>query len=163
MFLKQKTQAFKEVSGVDISVPKLEILSDPKKHKHIHGDYDGDLVRMNDVAPIKSKDKLDQNKELLNTIIHELTHHDQAHLAENRKNENLKKALESDANIFSLNQNLYIQKGKDYKKQPLESDAFHAGDTLSERLMKEVYKDPSTSFGNTDYKPKTISEKERKN
>lgn len=80
-----KTQAFKEVSGVDISVPKLEILSDPKKHKHIHGDYDGDLVRMNDVAPIKSKDKLDQNKELLNTIIHELTHHDQAHLAENRK------------------------------------------------------------------------------
>ncbi|RXZ71090.1 hypothetical protein EPT53_02185 [Fusobacterium necrophorum] len=157
-----KTQAFKEVSGVDISVPKLEILSDPKKHKHIHGDYDGDLVRMNDVAPIKSKDKLDQNKELLNTIIHELTHHDQAHLAENRNNENLKKSLESDANIFSLNQDLYIQKGKDYKKQPLESDAFHAGDTLSERLMKEVYQDSSTSFGNTDYKPKPISEKERK-
>ncbi|OPA76411.1 hypothetical protein BFG04_04815 [Campylobacter pinnipediorum subsp. pinnipediorum] len=159
---ESKRDAFKEVGGIDIPTPNLELLSSSKKHKHIHGDYSGDLVRMNDVAPIPSKEKSAQNKELLNTIIHELTHHDQAYLAENRNNANLRQDLKLDADMFSLNQNLYVHKGKDYKKQPLESDAFNAGDSLSDRLMKDVYKDNSSSFGNTDYKPKKISDKEKK-
>ncbi|OPA70590.1 hypothetical protein BB381_04335 [Campylobacter pinnipediorum subsp. caledonicus] len=159
---ESKKDAFKQIGGIDIPTPKLELLSSSKKHKHIHGDYDGDLVRMNDVAPIPSKEKLAQNKELLNTMIHELTHHDQAYLAENRNNANLRKDLKIDADMFSLNQNLYVQKGENYKKQPLESDAFNAGDSLSDRLIKDVYKDNSSSFGNTDYKPKKISEKEKK-
>ncbi|WP_069637010.1 hemagglutinin repeat-containing protein, partial [Campylobacter pinnipediorum] len=141
---ESKRDAFKEVGGIDIPTPNLELLSSSKKHKHIHGDYSGDLVRMNDVAPIPSKEKSAQNKELLNTIIHELTHHDQAYLAENRNNANLRQDLKLDADMFSLNQNLYVHKGKDYKKQPLESDAFNAGDSLSDRLMKDVYKDNSS-------------------
>ncbi|MDK4522825.1 hemagglutinin repeat-containing protein [Fusobacterium necrophorum] len=168
--VEAKKSAFKEVIGVDIETPKLILKDESNKKVHTHGYYLNDEVNLNIVPPTNKKrvDKRENNTDLLNTIIHELTHHDQSYLAQNKDNPALRKDLQTDARLFGINQDLYVDfDGKHktyqgYRNQPLERDAFHAGDTLSERLMKEVYKDPSTSFGNTDYKPKTISEKERK-
>ncbi|KYM42670.1 hypothetical protein [Fusobacterium necrophorum] len=164
--VQAKKDSFKELAGVDIETPKL-VLNKDKKQK-VHGEYLDDTVTMGAVPPIKSKKQEDHNKELLNTIIHELTHHDQAYLAGNKDNPNLKRNLQEEARVFGVNQDLYVPIASHkhgYKEQPLERDAFRAGDALSDRLMKKVYRGSEESglkgIGNTDYIPKPVTKKQR--
>ena len=164
--VQAKKDSFKELAGVDIETPKLVLNKD--KNQKVHGEYLDDTVTMGAVPPIKSKKQEDHNKELLNTIIHELTHHDQAYLAGNKDNPNLKRNLQEEARVFGVNQDLYVpidSHKHGYKEQPLERDAFRAGDALSDRLMKKVYQGSEESdlkgIGNTDYIPKPITKKQR--
>lgn len=164
--VQAKKDSFKELAGVDIETPKL-VLNKDKKQK-VHGEYLDDTVTMGAVPPIKSKKQEDHNKELLNTIIHELTHHDQAYLVGNKDNPNLKRNLQEEARVFGVNQDLYVPVASHkhgYKEQPLERDAFRAGDALSDKLMKKVYRGSEESglkgIGNTDYIPKPVTKKQR--
>ncbi|MDY6172348.1 MAG: hemagglutinin repeat-containing protein [Fusobacterium necrophorum] len=164
--VQAKKDSFKELAGVDIETPKLVLNKD--KNQKVHGEYLDDTVTMGAVPPIKSKKQEDHNKELLNTIIHELTHHDQAYLAGNKDNPNLKRNLQEEARVFGVNQDLYVpidSHKHGYKEQPLERDAFRAGDALSDRLMKKVYQGSEESdlkgIGNTDYVPKKLTKQEQ--
>ncbi len=164
--VQAKKDSFKELAGVDIETPKLVLNKD--KNQKVHGEYLDDTVTMGAVPPIKSKKQEDHNKELLNTIIHELTHHDQAYLAGNKDNPNLKRNLQEEARVFGVNQDLYVpidSHKHGYKEQPLERDAFRAGDALSDRLMKKVYRGSEESdlkgIGNTDYVPKKLTKQEQ--
>ena len=85
------------------------------------------------------------NREILDTIIHELTHHDQnqfvKHKAKNKiKNENIAADVSTDVSLFTVNQLHYVQGNvgniKNYKKQPLEREAFKSGHDLSKKLTK---------------------------
>lgn len=53
------------------------------------------------------KNKKQNNKEILDTIVHELTHHDQMQIAKN-KNGNISDAIKLDAKLLDLNKDHYI-------------------------------------------------------
>ncbi|KID48020.1 hypothetical protein C095_12410 [Fusobacterium necrophorum subsp. funduliforme B35] len=87
--------------------------------------------------------KKQNNKEILDTIVHELTHHDQAQITRN-KDRKLPEHMKQDADLMALNETYYINSDLSnfsaYKNQPLEREAFISGHKLGEQLSKLVDK-----------------------
>ena len=99
------------------------------------------------IVPIGAflRSKKRNNQEILDTIIHELTHHDQNQLVKNKvkkkiQNTDISTAVDNDVSLLTINQLHYVQSGltnnKNYKKQPLEREAFSSGEDLSKKLTK---------------------------
>ncbi|MCX2960374.1 hemagglutinin repeat-containing protein [Rodentibacter caecimuris] len=137
-----KFEALKEVTGVEGSRAKVEFTgNNPLSMKQ--GSYGNDLVQMN-ATPILSflRTRKQNNKEILDTIVHELTHHDQAQII--RHKDKLPEHMKPDANLMALNGVYYINSGltnmQQYKKQPQEREAFFSGHKLGEQLSKLVDK-----------------------
>ncbi|WP_208604949.1 Fic family protein, partial [Rodentibacter genomosp. 2] len=137
-----KFEALKEVTGVEGSRAKVEFTgNNPLSMKQ--GSYGNDTVQMNE-TPILSflRTKKQNNKEILDTIVHELTHHDQAQII--RHKDKLPEHMKPDANLMALNGVYYINSGltnmRHYQKQPQEREAFFSGHKLGEELSKLVDK-----------------------
>ncbi|OOF65975.1 hemagglutinin repeat-containing protein [Rodentibacter sp. Ppn85] len=137
-----KFDALKEVTGIEGRRAELEITgNNPLSTRH--GAYSNDVVRIN-AMPILSflRTKKQNNKEILDTIVHELTHHDQAQII--RHKDKLPDHMKADANLMALNGQYYISSGlttmRQYQKQPQEREAFFSGHKLGEELSKLVDK-----------------------
>ncbi|MFD1806853.1 YopT-type cysteine protease domain-containing protein [Pasteurella oralis] len=137
-----KRESLKEVTGIDGKKATLELDTQHGALSLKQGYYANDEVHMN-ATPLASlfRTKKQNNKEILDTIVHELTHHDQAQIANNRYGK-IADAIKPDADLLSLNQKYYIDSDassfSNYKKQPLEREAFTSGHELSNQLSKLV-------------------------
>ncbi|MDO5055236.1 MAG: YopT-type cysteine protease domain-containing protein [Pasteurella oralis] len=137
-----KRESLKEVTGIDGKKATLELDTQHSALSLKQGYYANDEVHMN-ATPLASlfRTKKQNNKEILDTIVHELTHHDQAQIANNRYGK-IADAIKPDADLLSLNQKYYIDSDassfSNYKKQPLEREAFTSGHELSNQLSKLV-------------------------
>ncbi|WP_101775382.1 YopT-type cysteine protease domain-containing protein [Pasteurella oralis] len=138
-----KRESLKEVTGIEGTKAKLELNTKNGPLSMGQGHYSNDEVHMNS-TPIASflRSKKRNNQEILDTIVHELTHHDQAQISKNKYDKNLSDNLKKDANLLALNENYYIDADVSnfgaYKKQPLEREAFSSGHSLSKELSKLV-------------------------
>ncbi|WP_198926614.1 hypothetical protein, partial [Campylobacter pinnipediorum] len=139
-----KRESLKEVTGIKGKKATLELNKENGPLSMKQGYYSDNEVHMN-VTPIISflRTKKQNNKEILDTIVHELTHHDQAQITGN-KNKKLPDAIKADADLLSLNESYYINSDltnfSAYKNQPLEREAFISGHKLGEQLSKLVDK-----------------------
>ncbi|SPY33682.1 YopT-type cysteine protease domain-containing protein [Pasteurella canis] len=138
-----KRESLKEVTGIEGTKAKLELNTKNGPLSMGQGHYANDEVHMNS-TPIASflRSKKRNNQEILDTILHELTHHDQAQITKNKYDANLPDNLKKDANLLALNENYYIDADVSnfgaYKQQPLEREAFSSGHSLSKELGKLV-------------------------
>ncbi|WP_224046036.1 YopT-type cysteine protease domain-containing protein [Pasteurella canis] len=138
-----KRESLKEVTGIEGTKAKLELNTKNGPLSMGQGHYANDEVHMN-LTPIASflRSKKRNNQEILDTILHELTHHDQAQITKNKYDANLPDNLKKDANLLALNENYYIDADVSnfgaYKQQPLEREAFSSGHSLSKELGKLV-------------------------
>ena len=141
MVEEAKHESFKEVTGIDSQRAKLTI-DKGGKATLTQGGYANNKVKINE-SPLGSflRSRKANNEEILNTFIHELTHHDQEQMMKN-KNKSELKDVKKEAEIFKKNNDLYIHSGltdmKKYKRQPLEKEAFETGDKLGKDLIKKV-------------------------
>ncbi|WP_198926717.1 hypothetical protein, partial [Campylobacter pinnipediorum] len=139
-----KRESLEEVTGIKGKKATLELNKENGPLSMQQGYYNDNEVHMN-VTPVISflRTKKQNNKEILDTIVHELTHHDQAQITKNR-NKDLPDTIKADADLLSLNESYYInsnlQNFSAYKNQPLEREAFISGHKLGEQLSKLVDK-----------------------
>ncbi|HHE3653254.1 TPA: YopT-type cysteine protease domain-containing protein [Pasteurella multocida] len=136
-----KRESLQEVTGISGKKATLALDIESSPLSTTQGYYADDKVHLN-TKPILSflKNKKQNNKEILDTIVHELTHHDQMQIAKN-KNGNISDAIKLDAKLLDLNKDHYIdseQSFSAYKKQPLEREAYSSGQELSDKLSKLV-------------------------
>ncbi|HHE3647407.1 TPA: hemagglutinin repeat-containing protein [Pasteurella multocida] len=136
-----KRESLQEVTGISGKKATLALDIESSPLSTTQGYYVDDKVHLN-TKPILSflKNKKQNNKEILDTIVHELTHHDQMQIAKN-KNGNISDAIKLDAKLLDLNKDHYIdseQSFSAYKKQPLEREAYSSGQELSDKLSKLV-------------------------
>jgi len=138
-----KYNSFKEVTGLDTPRANLTI-NDGGKLSLTQGGYANNNVETN-TSPLASflRSRKVNNEDILNTLIHELTHQDQDKLAKNKENPKIDN-IKDEARLFNINGKLYIDGNlKDlgkYKRQPVEKEAFKTGDKLAKYLIKKVDK-----------------------
>ncbi|MDK4482086.1 hypothetical protein MVQ24_10560, partial [Fusobacterium necrophorum] len=139
-----KHDSLKEVTGIDGKRAEVVLNTERGPLSMKQGHYADNEVNMNAV-PLLSflRTKKQNNKEILDTIVHELTHHDQAQITRN-KDRNLPEHMKQDADLMALNETYYINSDLNnfsaYKNQPLEREAFISGHKLGEQLSKLVDK-----------------------
>ncbi|AAP96300.1 YopT-type cysteine protease domain-containing protein [[Haemophilus] ducreyi] len=132
---RAKQEIFEQELNTELAPVSLDIMR--RKAANIlsseHGSYKDGTLSIYD-KPVKSAfhSRLKNNGEVLNTIVHELTHHEQDALAKIIDNKGY------DAKLFDKNNILYITGGLGYPKQALERDAFLSGDSVSEAFMKKA-------------------------
>ncbi|ANF67407.1 hypothetical protein A6041_01910 [[Haemophilus] ducreyi] len=132
---RAKQEIFEQELNTELAPVSLDIMR--RKAANIlsseHGSYKDGMLSIYD-KPVKSAfhSRLKNNGEVLNTIVHELTHHEQDALAKIIDNKGY------DAKLFDKNNILYITGGLGYPKQALERDAFLSGDSVSEAFMKKA-------------------------
>ncbi|TCP93501.1 hypothetical protein EDC44_1171, partial [Cricetibacter osteomyelitidis] len=158
MVEQAKFEALQEVTGIEGRRADLEFTgNNPFALKQ--GSYGDNLVQMN-ATPILSflRSKKQNNKEILDTIVHELTHHDQAQII--RHKDKLPEHMRNDANLMALNGTYYINSSlanlEAYKKQPQEREAFFSGHKLGDELSKLVdkgYKEGKADVKKIEHSP----------
>ncbi|HEY4534024.1 MAG TPA: hypothetical protein VIG61_07715, partial [Fusobacterium sp.] len=146
-----KHDSLKEVTGIDGKRAEVVLNTERGPLSMKQGHYADNEVNMNAV-PLLSflRSKKQNNKEILDTIVHELTHHDQAQITRN-KDRNLPEHMKQDADLMALNETYYINSDLNtfsaYKNQPLEREAFISGHKLGEQLSKLVDKGYTGDIG----------------
>ena len=138
-----KHESLKEITGIsgERATVKIDEKAGPLKMGQGYYDEKNSEVNMN-IVPLASflRSKKNNNKEILDTIIHELTHHDQNQFVKNRGKNRIDESISTDVSLFTTNQIHYmpgkLTNIKNYKNQPLEREAFASGHDLSKKLSK---------------------------
>lgn len=137
---RTKRGIFEEITGMEVPKTKLEI----EDGIGLFNEYEGNYNKSKNLIKIYSKPSLSflhsrekNNKDILNSLIHELTHQEQARFVENRE-DFIIQGIKDQADIFYINNKMYLRDVslKKYRRQPVEEEAFKSGDELSGKLLK---------------------------
>lgn len=134
---KSKKDLFEEMTGIEVPEAKLKIV-DGGLFNEEEGSYHRNVITIASKPSLSTfSSKKTNNREILNSLIHELTHQEQERFVKNSE-DIIIKGIKDQADIFQINRRLYLANAnlKIYKRQPMEEEAFKTGDYVSKELLK---------------------------